>query len=175
MSGQRSFEFDEYEHKSVPELWTLDEIYNSINGDKFDQFGEDQRLERKTAGIHADALATSVCMWANTPPNGGLIAVGVEDEGAVTGCKAKTEHVLDVERRIRADLVPDAVFDTKRVRATNASGESDYVLLYRIYYRDNKVVETNKEEAYIRWVNSRHLLSSDEVRELRIERRPSQF
>jgi ATP-dependent DNA helicase RecG len=168
--SQLEFPWGELERKSVPELWTVDEIFEEVAEDTLGRFIEDQRLERKTAGTHAESLATDVCMWANTPPDGGIIAVGVEDKGEVTGCRSKTQFVLDVERRIRSDLVPDAVFTTKRLQVANSNNEPDYVLLYRIQYRDDKLVETNKGEAYIRRVNSCHLLTELEKRELRMER-----
>lgn len=114
-------------------------------------------------------------MWANTPPDGGLIAVGVEDDGKVTGCKLRTDHTVEVERRIQSELVSDARFETKRIHAINVNGEPDFVLLYRIRYRDDKVVETNKGEAFIRRASSRHLLTYDEVRELRMERGQASF
>ena len=109
-------------------------------------------------------LAVYVSMWANTPPAGGLIAVGIEDDGKITGCTTQGQHAVEVERRIRNDLVPDAVFTTKRILATNAIGESNFVLLYRVQYREDRVVETNKGEAYFRRADSKHLLSEDEKR-----------
>src|ERR1044072_5056490 len=112
MAEQRHLDFEELDRRSIPELWTLDEIYESIGQDTFARFSEDHRLERKPAGIHADPLATYVCMWANSPPDGGLIAVGIEDDGTISGCKARTDHLIEVERRIRSELVPDAAFTT---------------------------------------------------------------
>ena len=104
-------------------------------------------------------------------PKGGVIVVGIDDQdGSVTGCTAKTENVVDVERRIRNELVPDAVFTTKRAFAINNNGVSDFVVLYRVQYRENQVVETNKGDAFIRRVDTRHLLSEDEKRELKMER-----
>ena len=156
--------------KQFRSFWTPDEIYEGVDADRLSNFYEDDRFQRKPAGIHSDALAVYVSMWANTPPAGGLIAVGIEDDGKITGCTTQGQHAVEVERRIRNDLVPDAVFTTKRILATNAIGESDFVLLYRVQYREDRVVETNKGEAYFRRADSKHLLSEDEKRELRMER-----
>jgi ATP-dependent DNA helicase RecG len=167
---QLEFEFEEFDRKSVPELWTVDEIYDEAKADGFDNFYEDGRFERKRAVNQADKLAISVCMWANTPPDGGIVAIGIADDGQMTGCSSRAQELVEIERRIRSDLVPDAVAASKRVLVTNASGTSDFVLLYRVQYREDKVVETNKEEAYIRRANSCHLLTPDEKRELQMER-----
>src|SRR5262245_18255385 len=112
---QRTFDWERLERLSVLELWTPDEIFDNATQDTLAKFYEDQRVERKSAGIHADSLATYVCMWANTPPDGGVMALGVEDDGSVTGCSARSEQLVEVERRIRSELVPDAVFGERKV------------------------------------------------------------
>lgn len=167
---QRTFDFETLDRLSVRELWTPDEIYERASDDLLAKFYEDERLERKPAGMHAEPLATWVCMWANTPPAGGIIVLGIEDDGTLTGCTVKAEALVDIERRIRAELVPDAELSTKRVLVTLPSGKPDFVIFCRVQYRHDRVVETNKGEAYIRRCNSRHLLTPEEVQELKIER-----
>jgi hypothetical protein len=78
--AQLEIDFETADRRSVLGLWRVDEIFNDATGDLLSQMNEDDRIERKPAGIHAESLATYVCMWANTPPVGGLIAVGVEDK-----------------------------------------------------------------------------------------------
>src|SRR5687767_14917937 len=114
-------------------------------------------------------------MWANTPPNGGLIALGVEDDGTITGCGNNGKGIVDVERRVQSDLARDAKFVSKPVQVTNAAGVTDFVQLLRVYFRDDLVVETNKGEAYIRRNNSKHLLTDAEKHELKIERGQTAF
>ena len=99
MVEQRHFDFPELERKAVPELWSVDEIYSGLDHENFSKFNEDQRLERKPPGIHADSLATYVCMWANTPPDGGLIAVGLEDG---TGKASDARPILRVSSKLSA-------------------------------------------------------------------------
>jgi len=47
-------------------------IYAGANEFLLHELKEDRRIERKTAGVHADKLGEYFCMWANTPPAGGL-------------------------------------------------------------------------------------------------------
>ena len=109
-------------------------------------------------------------MWANTQPFGGLIAVGIEKEGKISGCKSiGLQKVSDFESAC-SEQCPDAQFETKRISAQNSSGDHDYVLLIRVQYRFDKLVETVRLEAYIRVGNKKRLLTEDEKREIRIGR-----
>ena len=117
------------------------------------------------------------CRGTSYPPGHGrqTPALFWEPARSVLGCCAREEHVVDVERRIRNELVTDAVFTPKRILATNRNGAADFVLLYRVQFRDDKVVETNKGEAYIRRASTRHLLTAEEKHELQMERGQRSF
>src|SRR4051812_9286385 len=111
-----SQEVAEDNRRSVLELWSVDEIYEGATGELLQRLYEDMRIERKAAGIKPDFLATYVSMWANNDPDGGLMAIGVEDKtGNLLGCSAKAQQLVEAEGLIRRDLVPDARLETKRV------------------------------------------------------------
>lgn len=170
MEVQGEFDFDSADRRSVLELWRVDEIFSEANEELLLSLYEDDRLERKPAGIHAELLAVYVSMWANTPADGGLIAVGITDDGEVTGCSDRAAELVDMERRVRFDLVRDARLEVKKVPVTTGKGKTDFVILFRVHYRHDILVETNKGEAYIRWANAKHLLTEQEKAELRRER-----
>ncbi|HWF45516.1 MAG TPA: hypothetical protein VG168_00805, partial [Bryobacteraceae bacterium] len=67
-------------------LLSPDEIWESASVELIFSIAEDRRIERKADGIHVENLSEYCSMWANTPPDGGLIAVGVEDSGKILGC-----------------------------------------------------------------------------------------
>lgn len=175
MEKQLALNFDDAERRSVLELWRVDELYEEASEELLRKLYEDNRLERKPPGIHAEPLSEYVCMWANTAPEGGLLVVGVNDDGEIIGCKDRAEELIAVERRIRNDLVPDARFDSKRVQVTNARGQTDFVLLFWTQFSDDKLIETNKGKAFIRRVDTNHELTDAEKRELQIERGQRSF
>lgn len=175
MSTQLEFEWEEVDRKAVLELWTPDEIFDCATADTLPQFREDDRVERKPSGTHTETLAIYICMWANTPPNGGVLIVGMEDNGIVSGCQSRTEELIRAENRIRRELVPDARISCKRIHAVRSGGQPDYLLLFRVHYRDDKVVELHNGDAWIRWADGKHLLTAAEKRELQIDRRQVQF
>jgi ATP-dependent DNA helicase RecG len=78
MSYQTTFRFD-----LPPALLTPDEIYERASIELFERLKEDRRIERKPASIRCDELGKYLSMWANTKPSGGVIVVGMEDDGKV--------------------------------------------------------------------------------------------
>ena len=71
-------------------LLTADEIYKHAAGELLEKLKEDRRVEHKSARVDRRILGDYFSMWANTKPNGGLIAVGIENDGRVTGCQNLT-------------------------------------------------------------------------------------
>jgi ATP-dependent DNA helicase RecG len=155
------------------ELATVDEIYHGIDEGMLSILKEDRRIERKPAGIHARELGEYFSMWANTSPEGGLIAIGVADGGTLAGCSSlSTEQVNELERT--GDVYcPDAKYDTpKRIAIRRSSdGKPDYVICFRIYYRTDKVVKTSSGNAYTRRGSSKTKLTPEEMLELERDKR----
>ncbi len=158
----------EFEFEMKPtELLTVDDIYERADESLLQALVEDRRLERKSAGIHANSLGSYLSMWANTSPDGGVLVVGQEDDGAISGCVTLPANKLNNLEKCGDDHCPGARYETKRVRVRNRDGEEDFVLLFRVHYRKDRVVETSKGEAYVRRGDSRKKLSDEEKRELR--------
>jgi ATP-dependent DNA helicase RecG len=154
---------------SLPQLWTPDDIYSSLDQKAVQQFKEDNRIERKRGKISQRDLAEYVSMWANTQPFGGIILIGVENDGKISGCKnIETEHINDIEATRR--LCPDARYEHKRVQVVNAKGEPDYVIAIRVMYRENKLVETTSGDAFIREGEDKRKLTETEKREIRLNK-----
>jgi len=151
-------------------LLSVEEIFDNASQDLLSRVEEDPRFERKPVGVHTDHLSTYISMFANTKPDGGIIAVGVSDDGQFLGClSASTKHLNDIERT--GDIYcPSAKLDIKRIPINRDDGEEDLVLLFRVHYSDNKVILTVKDEGFIRSGGSRKKLSPAEVRELRSEK-----
>ena len=74
-------------------------------------------------------------MWANTSPDGGLIVVGIEDEGKVSGCASVDQsHVNDVEKSPRIYCL-DAKVESKRVPLIDHNGHENFVILFRVFHQ----------------------------------------
>jgi len=101
MSQQQQllFDFDKPIERN-PSVLTVEEIYSLADESLLTRLEEDSRFERKPEGMHAQHLSEWICMWANTSPEGGLIAVGIADDGSLQGMSGQTQkRINDIVRR----------------------------------------------------------------------------
>jgi ATP-dependent DNA helicase RecG len=168
MIDQLSFDL----HSASPalvQLWTPDEIYDRLDASNVHWFAENRRIERKGINIQPRALSEYLSMWSNTQPHGGLILVRVEDNGVICGCKAMAlSHKNSLESL--SSLCPDARWACKEIRVKNSSGQDDFILVYRVTYRADKLVETSGGDAFIREGDRKIRVSEALKRELRISK-----
>ena len=154
---------------SIPELWTPDDIYDHLTQPMVEKFKEDSRIERKRATVTQKDLADNLSMWANTQPSGGLIFIGVDDDGKISGCrKVGTEHLNEIEAVRR--LCSDARFDMRRIDVITSKGVDDFVIAVRVFYREDKLVETVEGNAFVREGDQKRRLTETEKREIRLNK-----
>ena len=161
MSSQLTFSFD-----ALLPLLTPDEIYHSLDAKLLGKLKEDRRIERKPAGIHGRSLGEYHSMWANTVPEGGLILVGVEDNGDISGCSHLSQDELNEREKAQRTYCPEARSESKRIAVTNRLGEADFILAIRVFYREDKVVADVGGAVYTRVGDEKRKLSAEEIREL---------
>jgi ATP-dependent DNA helicase RecG len=165
---QLSFDFNA-PLASLPQLWTPDDIFKNLDDETIQRFKEDARLERKAATVSQKDLSEYFSMWANTQPSGGIVLVGVANDGQITGCKhIEDEHLNDLEATRR--LCPDARFEVKRCSVKNKSGDDDFVIAFRVHYREDRLVETVSGDAFIREGDEKRKLTEAEKREIRLNK-----
>ncbi len=151
-------------------LLTPEEIYSASGADLLQRLKEDRRIERKPASTHPRALGDYFSMWANTAPDGGLLVLGMEDDGRISGCsRLSQERINELERAGRI-YCPDARYTSRRISANREDGSEDFLLLMRVFYRTDRVVETVNREVFVRLGDSRTRLSREEVHELEIDK-----
>ena len=168
MTDQLAFDFNPPK-QALPQLWTPDDIWKAADQDVIGQFAEDHRVERKSWRVNQKALAEYLSMWANSQPHGGLVFIGVEDDGTITGCaEAPTDHLNSLETSRR--LCPDARHEFGRIPVVNNRGEPDFVLVLRVYYNATKLVETVDGSAFVREGDQKRSLTEEEKREIRLSK-----
>jgi ATP-dependent DNA helicase RecG len=173
MADQLSLDFEALPppRPELVELWTPDDILAAAKRDGTEfpaRFREDSRVEWKSARYDPKDLADYFSMWSNTQPHGGLIVVGVEKDGTLAGCRrCGTDRVSEFER-VGPEQCPDARFDIHKVEVRLLDGGTDFLLIFRVFYREDKLVETVRGDAYVRTGDRKRRLSEDEKREIRI-------
>lgn len=157
---------------AVEQAWTPDEIYEAVSSDVgvLERFGEDKRVERKPALIHANELGDYLSIYANRQPHGGVVFVGVTDNGGVEGCSQLSPKRLNEIERAGSIHCPDARTISKSVQAYNTKGKPDFFIAIRVFYRHDKLVETVRGEAFTREGSSKRKLTDIEKREIRIKK-----
>jgi len=147
-------------------LWSADELYDDMSQEIAVDAREDDRIERKRATYSAQKLGDYYSMWANTSPDGGVILLGVEDDGSMSGCLGVDQNHLNDLLRAGDIYASEARATYKRVDVTNTKGQADYIVAIRVFYRPDRVVETSSSIAYMRAGSSKKALSDAEKREL---------
>ena len=170
MGSQLPLTFD-----GVPALLTVAEIYENASYDLLAQIKEDRRIERKPTAYQAKYLADYISMFANTKPDGGIIVVGMENDGCISGCSRLTQSRINELERSGQMYCPDARYESKRVPATNSVGNADFLLLCRVFYREDKVAKTVSGDAFVRLGESKERLRQEQIRELEIDKGQVEF
>src|SRR5438045_9410059 len=88
-------------------LVSPDELYQNAEA-YIERLKEDRRFERKSPRTSPRSLGEYFSMWANTQPEGGLIAIGVEDDGIITGCNSLSQSELNEREQAGKVYCPDA-------------------------------------------------------------------
>ena len=88
---------------------------------------ESPLFDRKSARIDAKTLAIHLIAFANA--DGGVIAVGVEDDGTITGIDGYQEHINELLRVPFDYCKPSVQIETELLACTNRDGEPDYICL----------------------------------------------
>lgn len=149
---------------------SVDEIYNEMDQQMAVDAEEDHRIERKSARYSARPLGDYFSMWANTAPDGGLIVIGIENDGELTGCGSLTKDQLDNLQRCGDIYCPDARYACKSIPIQNSKGQADQLLILRVLYREDRVVETITKKAFFRRGSTKRELDEGEKRELQLSK-----
>lgn len=136
-------------------------------------FAEDRRLDYKRGErVDFDDLATYLSAFSNTP-DGGLLVFGAKSDGTPTGCaKMPTKHLNQIEN-CHTNMCPQARPEFRRV-PLEIGGQADFLVAVYIPYV-GRLVETHKQEAWIRYGDSRHKMSDEEKQDFRSTRQELSF
>ncbi len=119
---------------------------------------ENQYLDRKSARIKTKELAPHISALANA--SGGVLVVGIEDDGHVSGINASQENDL---RKVPLDYlktIPDHQVEIMTDEAGNQ------VFLFHIAPMPDEVIKLKNGEAYLRVGDSSRKMNTEQLLEL---------
>lgn len=129
---------------------SLEEIYSMVESSVFD---------RKSAKIDAKSLAVHLIAFANA--DGGTLAIGVEDDGKITGIDGYAENINELLRAPFDFCKPSVQVETERIPCKNAKGLSDHILLIEVL-QSNDIHANQADEVFFRIGDKSKKLNFDE-------------
>jgi predicted HTH transcriptional regulator len=127
--------------------------------------GESEVLEFKRKIAHPEKIVKEVVAFANT--KGGLLLIGVDDNGTLPGLKFADEEHYALEAALHKYCKPAIQYSVQTINLS----EKKAIICYTIFesnYKPHYVIEdfsTNRGTAYVR-VADRSVQASKEVREI---------
>ncbi len=170
---QLTFDFVLDDGDPLLEVLSPRDIWERLNQHELSRYSEDRRIEFKSTRIQYAELAKYYSMFSNTSPEGGVILVGVNDNGEPEGCSSLSGNHLNELEKFHLDHCPEARPEHRRIEVS-LNGNHDFILAIYIPYT-NRLTETSRREAYIRYGDSKHKMSDEEKREYRQSRNEIEF
>ena len=152
----------------------ISKINSSLTIDYLTKNPENLYLDRKRAKVSLQDLVNEVASFANA--NGGVIAVGITDDGLIEGFNQYGSQKLnDCQKVISGFLNPAPIYECELINIKNYKVENDNILLFHIEPAMNYIVRNNKDEVYCRQGDSSIKLTSDQIRSLEYDRKERDF
>lgn len=156
---------------TVEGLAKPDQVFNSDDWRFVVAHPENTRFDRKSARISASALAEYLSGFGNGPAvEGGVLAIGIEKDGRVTGCKSMSEEKIQQLEFMGRDHCPDGRFRTNRLEVVNIKGEADFIIRARVYFVEERLVCLTNGNAFCRESDKCRQLNDAEKEEVRINK-----
>ena len=108
---------------------------------------ETQLFDRKSARIDPKALANLIIAFANA--DGGDAAIGIEDDGAITGIDGQDKRINELLRAPLDYCVPSVSVDSEVVNCTDAKGQPNHILIMHVF-PSPQVHANQADEIYLR-------------------------
>ncbi len=153
---------------------SLSKFNPSITMEYLKNTKENLYFDRKSAKIGNQELANEIASFANA--NGGVIVVGIKDNGIVEGFGPYGVNKLNDCQKVVTNLLnPTPNYNIELVDVLNDRKEKDTIILFHINPVLNFVVRNNKDEVYLRQGDSSIKLNSMQVRSLEYEKGERNF
>lgn len=123
---------------------SLSKINSRINLEYLAKEKENLYFDRKRAKISIQELANEIASFANS--NGGLIAVGITDDGKIEGFNPYGKDKLNEFQKVVTNYLKNTPnYKTELIDIKNEKGENDNILIFHVEPELNYVIRNNNE------------------------------
>lgn len=135
----------------------ISKIDPTLSIEKIVTMAENQFFDRKSARISPKDFSHQLSAFANA--SGGMVAIGIEDDGQITGVSSDKENAfrqaafdnLQIPSEYQVELVPCVL----------TSGENGNIMLFHIEPSANEIIKLKNGDAYLRVGDSSRKLSAE--------------
>ncbi|MCM1125710.1 MAG: putative DNA binding domain-containing protein [Lachnospiraceae bacterium] len=120
---------------------------------------EKQLFDRKSAKIDAKAIVAPMIAFANA--DGGLLVIGIEDNGEITGIDDFIKNVNEILRAPFDFCQPSILIETETVGCMDSKGRENHILLIRVP-QSSELHASHRDEVFLRIGDKSKKLSFDE-------------
>lgn len=137
---------------------SISEIDPSLTIAKLQYETEGQYYDRKSERLAPKDFAHHLSAFSNA--SGGLVAVGIEDNGDITGVTPEKENAFRQTAFDFLRIPPE--YAVERVQAVDVKGNLCVILLFHIKSNANEIVTLKTGEAYLRVGDNSRKLTSEQ-------------
>ena len=147
----------------------LSKINTKITDEYLKSSVESLYFDRKRGKIKPLDLANTIAAFANA--NGGVVAVGITDDGKYEGLNTYGEEVINnIQKCVVNFLSPLPLYKTEIINIKNDKGINDIIILFHILPATDYIIRNVKDEVYLRQGDSSVKLNSNQVRSLEYDK-----
>lgn len=143
-------------------------VTRSPNIRLFNKRREGQYLDRKSARIRPIDIARHIVAFANA--NGGVLVIGIEDDGQITGFHNNDSKSINDFLEIPYSSCKGKIKIEHEIRKVTVNSKKDSILLLFIEPSDNAVIKTSDDKVYLRVGDKSKLLNHEQVTQLEYDK-----
>lgn len=143
-------------------------VTRSPNIRLFNKRREGQYLDRKSARIRPIDIARHIVAFANA--NGGVLVIGIEDDGQITGFHNNDSKSINDFLEIPYSSCKGRIKIEHEIRKVTVNSKKDSILLLFIEPSDNAVIKTSDDKVYLRVGDKSKLLNHEQVTQLEYDK-----
>ena len=129
---------------------------------------EGQYFDRKSARIKPSDIARHLVAFANA--NGGVLAIGIEDDGKIIGFNDNHSKSINDFLEIPFSYCKGSIKINHEIRKITIDSKKDCILLFFVEPSDNSVIKTIDDKVYLRVGDKSKLLNHEQVTQLEYDK-----
>lgn len=135
----------------------ISKIDPALSIDKLKTMTESQFFDRKSARLAAKDFSHQLSAFANA--TGGLIVIGIEDDGTITGVTADRENAFRQAAFDNLQIAP--AYQIEVIPCKLTSGGNGNIMLFHITPSANEIIKLKSGDAYLRVGDSSRRLNAE--------------